>query len=459
MASRNEELPLGAAPSANGHAAAPTQEPVPRDAPPEDEVVALRRRLQEVEDANTGLREHIQLLETVRERLSQLTDNLNRTYRLTQEINTLDIDKIIHVCIEKVPLLVDAKHVSLFFYNPKTDELVLKGHNHPYEIHRRVVVRRNPNSIMGVAVQTREVLLVGDIEEFERTRGIRLNRSFAEKYVTKSCVCVPLLAGRAVVAVLNLSEKVGDGCFDELNDLPPLVQLAHILGVAIQNCMLFREIDRQARTDGLTHLHNYRSFYENLKREIHRAVRYRRNLSFLMTDVDGFKKINDTYGHPVGDRVLAGIAQEITAYIRREDVAARLGGDEFALLLPETPLKGAAVVAERIRDLINAHDFEVSDPQFRVALSYGVVEFREGMTLGDFVKSADEALYAAKAAGKNRIVTGAWTPHPVPAPAAASASGSAPSAESATAPASPGSPAVEPSPPPPDAPPPASPNS
>lgn len=363
-----------------------------------DETAALRARVAELERANDALRQSAELHGAACDRLARLTASLERIHRLTQEISTLDIDRIIRVAVEKVPRLVAARSVSLYLYRAATDELELHGHNHPVEINPRVELRASPNTVMELAVRSREILLVPDLGEFERRRGAPLHRAFAGRYATPSFISVPLLAGSAVLGVLNLSDKAGDAAFDAEEDLPTVVHLTHVLGVSLQNCLLFRDLDRQARTDGLTQLHNYRSFHEHLDRELQRALRYRRALSLVMADVDRFKQINDRFGHPAGDRVLSGIAEEIRTHIRRGDVGARVGGDEFALLLTETAPAGAQALIERLGTRLAARDYRLPDPEFRVRLSAGIAGFEPGMTAADLVRSADQRLYAAKAA-------------------------------------------------------------
>ncbi len=155
----------------------------------------------------------------------------------------------------------------------------------------------------------------------------------------------------------------------------------------------------ESRTDALTGLKNRREFDERLRDELTRAGRYAHPLSLLMIDIDDFKLINDRFGHSVGDAALQSVANAIEESIRSIDIAARYGGEEFVVILPETPLHGAAIVAERIR----AATAEYTSP-YRLTVSIGVAELAKSDETPDaFLVRADAALYRAKSFGKNRV--------------------------------------------------------
>ncbi|MBL8151257.1 MAG: diguanylate cyclase, partial [Blastocatellia bacterium] len=161
---------------------------------------------------------------------------------------------------------------------------------------------------------------------------------------------------------------------------------------------------RQATRDPLTGLSN-RSYFQNELRKFGSiAMRYNRGFSVMMLDIDFFKRINDTYGHDVGDNVLKMVATILTRHLRSHDVAARFGGEEFVILLPETQLQGAISVAERIRVAVESCNFEPFGCMHQITLSIGIGEFPTSSTdLDDLIKKADEALYQAKASGRNRV--------------------------------------------------------
>ncbi len=158
--------------------------------------------------------------------------------------------------------------------------------------------------------------------------------------------------------------------------------------------------------DGLTGLYNHRYFYEILSNFIEQHIRYKKPLSVAMLDIDDFKKVNDVYGHLVGDKVLEGIAQIITNNIRSSDIAARYGGEEFAIILPETKAEDAYKVCERIRQKIMESEFVLRDTKCKVTVSIGVVGLMEEeiIDVATLVDRADSALYIAKRSGKNRVV-------------------------------------------------------
>jgi two-component system cell cycle response regulator len=164
------------------------------------------------------------------------------------------------------------------------------------------------------------------------------------------------------------------------------------------------EIYRLTTIDGLTQISNKRFFMETLEREIARGHRYQRPLSLVMFDLDHFKTINDSYGHLAGDYVLKQLASAVKQRIRREDLFARYGGEEFAIILPEIALDTAVTFAEKIRHLVEHHEFRFEKTVIPVTISVGVGSTAEREIGSDaLIKRADELLYAAKAAGRNQV--------------------------------------------------------
>ena len=165
------------------------------------------------------------------------------------------------------------------------------------------------------------------------------------------------------------------------------------------------EIYRMTIIDGLTGAHVKRYLLEALEKEIIRARRHARDLSFMMFDIDHFKKINDYHGHLAGDFVLKELARIVQARIRRDEVFARYGGEEFAIILPETNLEGAKALAEGLREKVEASRFVFQGEQINVTISIGVAVLQDvDRTAPDLIKNADTKLYEAKRGGRNKVI-------------------------------------------------------
>jgi diguanylate cyclase (GGDEF)-like protein len=158
--------------------------------------------------------------------------------------------------------------------------------------------------------------------------------------------------------------------------------------------------------DDLTGLCNRRHFMETLEKEGGRASRYGTSLVLCMMDVDEFKKVNDTYGHPAGDMVLRELGAMLRKSIRMSDTACRYGGEEFALLLPSTDLREATLQGERLRRMVETHRFEWEGTPFRLTASFGLarLDYERNPSSAVLLEEADKALYKAKREGKNRVV-------------------------------------------------------
>ncbi len=165
-----------------------------------------------------------------------------------------------------------------------------------------------------------------------------------------------------------------------------------------------RKLDQAARSDPLTGLANRRAMMEWLEREAVRSQRNKRNFSVTLCDIDFFKKFNDTWGHDCGDFVLQEIAESLKNSLRAQDIVARWGGEEFLMLLPETTLNGAVVLAEKIRRTIEHSIFPFQGMDLTVTMSFGVAEYERSRTIDECIKQADEALYKAKEKGRNCVV-------------------------------------------------------
>jgi two-component system cell cycle response regulator len=172
---------------------------------------------------------------------------------------------------------------------------------------------------------------------------------------------------------------------------------------ALKNLLLFEEVKSLAIRDGLTGLYNYRYFWEMLNQQVLQSRRYGWPLSLLFLDIDDFKGVNDTLGHPQGDLVLKSLAGYLAQEVRQADLLCRYGGEEFVVLLPQTPAEQAAIMAERLRDGIARMSASLAGREIYITVSIGLAGLTPGMDGAALVKAADTALYQAKKEGKNRV--------------------------------------------------------
>ena len=173
---------------------------------------------------------------------------------------------------------------------------------------------------------------------------------------------------------------------------------------AIDNAALHKKIKDLSVTDGLTGLYCYRFFQEELNQELMRAQRYQEPLALVIMDIDGFKNVNDSYGHLAGDNILKGIAKILKGICREVDIVCRYGGEEFVIVLPETDKEGAFYLAERVRKTIKNYEFTSSDDRpIKLTVSCGVASYPDSAKKKEeLIKKADDALYRAKNEGKNK---------------------------------------------------------
>ncbi len=186
-----------------------------------------------------------------------------------------------------------------------------------------------------------------------------------------------------------------------------LTVIANHVAVSVMNAQMYGRMQEMATTDGLTGLHNHRTFQEKLVDMLARADRTGGKQALILTDIDHFKKVNDTHGHPVGDQVLRGVADVVKSCVRKVDIAARYGGEEFAIVLEGTDLAGARMLAERIRAEVQKQVFTSTHGQFEVTLSLGIAVYPDDASKETgggkaLIADADQALYHAKHHGRNR---------------------------------------------------------
>jgi diguanylate cyclase (GGDEF)-like protein len=192
---------------------------------------------------------------------------------------------------------------------------------------------------------------------------------------------------------------------------PTLEVLASHLAVSLSNARMVHKLEQMATTDGLTGLLNKRAMLDAAAQKVSAASRFGRKLSVLVTDIDFFKKVNDTHGHDVGDVVIKGLGEILKRQKRATDVVARFGGEEFVVLCEETDERGAMLVAERIREELAKTTFHVPNGTLQVTCSLGVATFPEaGRDWDALFKAADDAMYVSKRSGRNRAT--AWAPQP-----------------------------------------------
>jgi diguanylate cyclase (GGDEF)-like protein len=241
--------------------------------------------------------------------------------------------------------------------------------------------------------------------EFDAAHQIVLTRRFPWPKVP-SLLVLPLVLHDRALGTLILGAKRRHAFGEAVR--PTLEVLASHLATSLSNARMIAQLEKMATTDGLTGLLNKRAMFDDAERKVAAAARFGRALSVLIVDIDHFKKVNDTYGHDVGDTVIRGVGDVLRRHKRNTDVVSRFGGEEFVALCEQTDAKGAMLLAERIREELAKIVFHTPMGTLSVTCSIGVATFPDaGQSWEALFKSADEALYVSKRSGRNRST--AWS--------------------------------------------------
>ncbi len=254
-------------------------------------------------------------------------------------------------------------------------------------------------SLVSIAVKNRHFMpATGEMQDPDGPlfgAGVRLPKA-------KSLLVLPLTHGDQVLGAITLVARRG-GVFPTATR-EMLRVIGHHVGVSLQNARMYQSMEMRATTDGLTGLTNHRAFQERLTQMHALAERTGQKFSVILTDIDHFKSINDTYGHPVGDQVLKRVAAIFSGRARKVDTVARYGGEEFVLVLPDTDGKGAEHFANKLREEIGDQVMTSEHGSFKITISMGVAEFPlDGKDRLGLVEKADQALYYCKEHGRNRV--------------------------------------------------------
>jgi len=335
---------------------------------------------------------------------AQLADQMATLYEIGLAITSgLDLDQVLKKLNEQCKRFakVDLFYLALSNEKNKTIEfplVELKGKQYPID---KRSIKKNPG-VTGYVITKGKTVHIADIldpeSEFPAEQFISISG-----YIGHTYLGVPLIISGKVIGVLSIQSSAVNAYTDEQIRL--LETIAAQASIAIENARLYARMEDMAITDTLTGLYNRRYILQIAEMEIARSLRYSKDFSMIMMDIDHFKLVNDTYGHIVGDRVLKALALNCSKLLRDIDIFGRYGGEEFIVLLPETDVHMAQNVAERLCETIEEMRVKGRRGGVSITLSLGVAELKETRSdLDSLLDAADKALYKAKQQGRNRVV-------------------------------------------------------
>jgi diguanylate cyclase (GGDEF)-like protein len=311
-----------------------------------------------------------------------------------------NLNKTLDAILSRAVQVLNAERGSIFLLDEKYEELVEKAAIYGFEgAEIDPELKKQFKVGQGIAGE------VFNSGEPRMIQNVRKEKKFAaassDQEKIKSLICVPMMIKDSAIGVMNIVNRRHGKFLDD--DLQTALTMAYQAAVVIEKARLFN----LATVDGLTGLIVHRHFQAKMEEEFRRAKRYGKPLSYLMTDIDHFKKFNDTWGHQIGDMVLREVAKCVRACIRDTDIAARYGGEEFAVILPETDLEGSLLFAERLRQKVEESSFDGPKGPLKVTISIGLssIPVHTAETSLEMIKLADDALYVAKRNGRNRVET------------------------------------------------------
>ncbi len=339
-----------------------------------------------VERLRTNLESNVQYLRTMAEVSTVIA-------------GTLDPEELYRILPERVMAKLGLNDFCIMLYSRETKRLVAKSVSVGDGGTMPKLTLAPGEGVAGKVFTTGEPAWIPDVRsspDFLHSAGRRTD--------VRSFMCVPLVSKGKNIGVLMLNHSEPNAFEPEL--LPTMRVLASYLAISIENAEMFGLVKSLAEKDSLTLLYNHGAFHEKLAIELERANRYVRPMAVIMLDLDYFKEINDRYGHTTGDRVLALVAGVLGAHLRMTDIAARYGGDEFAVILPETDLSSAAVIAERIAEGISNVRLDIGGESvisFSASVGYASCG-HDAPGRGEILNTADRLMYDSKRRGPGGVL-------------------------------------------------------
>ncbi|MGA1870501.1 MAG: diguanylate cyclase [bacterium] len=331
-------------------------------------------------------KDQLKLEKTKLEEILSIEEDLNRIVHL---------DKLIDFAVNKTTNILEADKGSIMLINGNGRELYIKKH---IGLNDKFVSKKNINikdSTVGFVAEQGVPILVSDIET-----DSRFSRKNRLSYKSKSFMSAPIKLDNEIFGIINVADKNSSNgdIFSEI-DLKVLIMIVRQIAVAVENANLYSKLNYLTITDPLTDIYNSRYFTKSLNHEINRVNRYKGSLCLLLLDIDDFKSYNDTFGHLSGDTLLKKVSKVLKKNLRNIDIPCRYAGDEFVVILPETDICQAKIVAEKIKEKVENLALKT-----KVTVSIGIANYSKNMNRFDLFQKADTALYEAKKAGKNLVI-------------------------------------------------------
>lgn len=308
----------------------------------------------------------------------------------------LDLNTLIDAVLENAVALVNASAGEFGLYVEENHWLEIRGCYRMGKDYRGSIIHLG-DGVLGHVAQTQTPLLLQDYREFPG----RFAQFAGGPW--QAAIASPVLLGKKLLGVLALVNTVSDGLFSAI-DLQYLNLFAGQVAISLENARLFQAVQTLATVDELTGILNRRRLFELGNVEFEKARRHAIPLAAIMLDIDHFKKVNDTYGHSVGDQVMRELTRRCQEEIRKSDVFGRYGGEEFTILLPHTDQESALSLAQRLQTKISRTPFPTDYGEIPITISLGITTLTNDVPdLASLIDRADTALLIAKNSGRNRI--------------------------------------------------------